>query len=110
MANELTKWNLNEFTTFLLIHASHADFDFSPEEETIIRSLLSEEDYDQINDEYENMSDYQRLETIISYKGLHYPTIAQKDEMMGRMVELFQADGDYSSIEKNLYRFLDRLL
>lgn len=110
MANKLGNWNLDEFITFLLIHASYADFDFSEDEEKIVKSLLSEEDYQEISSAYDAMGAYQIEETILSYKGLHYPTHAQKQEMLGRMMHLFDADGDFSTMEKKLYAYLDKLL
>ena len=110
MANKPGNWNLNEFITFLLIHASYADFDFSEEEEKVVKSLLSEDDYQEISQSYDDMGEYQIVETILSYKGLHYPTAAQKQEMLGRMMQLFNSDGDFSTMEKKLYDFFDKLL
>lgn len=110
MANKLGNWNLDEFITFLLIHASYADFDFSPDEEKIAKSLLSEDDYKEILSAYDTMGTYKVEETILSYKGLHYPTNPQKQEMLGRMTQLFAADGDYSTMEKKLLAYFDKLL
>lgn len=110
MANKPGSWNLDEFITFLLIHASYADFDFSKEEEKVVKSLLSEDDYKEIAEHYEEIGEYKIVETILSYKGLHYPTLAQKREMLGRMVELFKSDGDFSTMEKKLYEFFNKLL
>ena len=110
MANKLGSWNLDEFITFLLIHSSYADFDFSEEEQTVVKSLLSEEDFKEISDAYDDMGEYETVETILSYKGLHYPTVSQKKEMLGRMMQLFNADGDFSKMEQKLYDFLNKLL
>lgn len=110
MANKLGSWNLNEFITFLLIHASYADFEFSEEESKVVKSLISGEDFKQISAAYDDMGDYEVVETILSYQGLHYPTAPQKQEMLGRMMQLFNADGDYSTMEKKLYEFFNKLL
>lgn len=110
MANKLGNWNLDEFITFLLIHASYADFDFTEDEAKEAKSLISEEDFKTISEAYDGMGDYEIVETILSYKGLHYPTTPQRQEMLGRMMQLFNADGDYSTMEQKLYEFLNKLL
>jgi len=110
MANKLGSWNFDEFITFLLIHASYADLEYSEEESKIIKKLLSEEDYKEISAIYDDMGEYKTLETILSYRGIHFPTIPQKKEMLGRMMQLFNADGDFSKLEKKLYNFYNKLL
>jgi len=110
MANKLGSWNLDEFITFLLIHASYADLEYSEEESKLIKKLLSEEDYKEISDIYDDMGEYKTLETILSYRGIHFPTVPQKQEMLGRMMQLFEADGDFSKLEKKLYSFFNKLL
>lgn len=110
MANKLGNWNLDEFITFLLIHASYADLEYSEEESKLIKGILSEKDYTEISNAYDDMGEYDTVETILSYKGIHYPTVPQKQELLGRMMQLFEADGDYSKLEKKLYNFFDKLL
>jgi len=110
MANKLGNWNLDEFITFLLIHASYADLEYTDEESSLIKKYLSEEDYKEISGAYDDMGEYEITETILSYKGVHYPTVAQKEELLGRMMELFEADGDFSKLEKKLYQFYHKLL
>ena len=110
MANKLGSWNLDEFITFLLIHSSYADLEFTAEEEKLVKSYLSDEDYEEIVEAYDNMGEFETIETIQSYKGLHYPTVSQKQELLGRMKQLFKADGDYSKLEKKLYDFYSKLL
>ena len=56
------------------------------------------------------MSDYKALETILSYKGLYYPTIARKNELLYQMKLLFEADGEFSIMERELLQFLDKLM
>lgn len=110
MANKLGNWNLDEFITFLLIHASYADLEYTDKEREINKKLLSEEDYVLISAAYDDMGEYEITETILSYKGIHYPTVPQKQELLGRMTQIFEADGDFSKLEKKLYDFYDKLL
>lgn len=104
------QWNYDEFVTFLLLYASHADFEFSEEERALIKSKVSTDTYDKIEKEFHETSDFQRLQKIIDCKGLFYPTPARKNELMDIMQKLFEADGEYSSLEKTLKLFLEKLL
>ena len=59
---------------------------------------------------YLESSDFHRLQIILDHKGLYYPTNSQKEELLSKMKTLFEADGDFSYLEKNLILFLTKLL
>ena len=103
-------WNQNEFLAFALLYAAHVDIDFSEEEQEKIKSLVDEETYNKLYAEFMNMSDYKSLETILSYKGLYFPTADRKSELLHQMKQLFEADGDFSIMEKELLQFLEKLM
>lgn len=103
-------WNQNEFLAFALLYAAHVDIDFSEEEKVKIKKLVNEETYNKIYTTFIEMSDYKALETILSYKGLYYPTIARKNELLYQMKLLFEADGELSIMERELLQFLDKLM
>ena len=69
---ETKEWNFDEFLAFLLIYASHADIDFSREEEERIKALVSNEIFEDIYAQFNVMTDYQALETILSYKDIYF--------------------------------------
>lgn len=103
-------WNYNEFCTYLLIYAAYADLEFSkPEKEAILKNI-DQEHFDKIESVYLESSDFHRLQIIIDHKGLYYPTLSQKEELLQKMKALFEADGEYSYLEKNLLLFLTKLL
>ena len=103
-------WNQDEFLAFLLIYASHVDIEFSEEEKNKIKTIVDEETFDELYAQFVDMSDYKALETILSYKGLYYPTIDRRTELMHHLKELFEADGDFSIMEKELLVFLEKLM
>lgn len=107
---EKAEWNFDEFMTFLLIHASHADLEFTPDEQEMIAKNVSPDTFEEIYAQYEEMGEYEVIQTIIDYKGLYYPTNAQKNELLAKIETLFHADGDFSKLEKSLYNFLEKLL
>jgi hypothetical protein len=104
------KWNQQEFLAFTLMYAAHVDIDFSEEEKEKIKSIVDEETYDKLYETFTGMSDYSALETILSYKGLYYPTHDRKNELLDQMKALFESDGDFSIMEKELLMFLEKLM
>ncbi len=103
-------WNQNEFLAFSLLYAAHVDIDFSEEEKEQIKTLVDEDTYNKLYAEFMNMSDYKSLEIILSYKGLYFPTSDRKNELLSQMKTLFEADGDFSIMEKELLLFLEKLM
>ncbi len=104
------KWNYNEFVCFLLIYAAHADLEFSAEERKMIGNLVSEDQVCGLDDVFSEMTDYERIQTIQSYKGLYYPTTDRRDELLDKIKTLFESDGHFSIMEQNMMRMLQRIL
>ncbi|MBK8625791.1 MAG: hypothetical protein IPN86_09595 [Saprospiraceae bacterium] len=104
------KWSYNEFLAFLLIYISQVDMEFAEEEKAMIRNKVGEQTYDKMVAEFEAMSDYKAYETILSYKGVYFPTIEQKNELIDKMKDLFHADADFNIMEKELLHFLDKMM
>ena len=70
------KWNFEEFTTFLLLYASNADLELSASEEAEMMKRLDLNTYDSIKQEYDNSSDYEIIQIIMSYKGIYFSLLA----------------------------------
>jgi len=104
------KFNEEEFLAFLLLYGSHVDIEFSDEEKELVKKVVDNDTYEKIYDLFINMSDYKALETILSHKGLYFPTPTRKAMWLSKMEDLFKVDGDYSSIEKELLLFLNKLM
>lgn len=104
------KWNFEEFTTFLLLYASHADLELSDSEETEMQTSLDLKRYESIKSEYDNASDYEIIQTILSYKGVYFPTIERTQELLALIKKQFFADGEFSTLEKNAFLLLQKLL
>lgn len=104
------KWNSEEFITFLLLHASHADLEFTDDEREVIMERVSPDVFEAIYSEYEEMGEFEILQTILSYKGIYYPTLDRKNEILDLIRKQFEVDGDFSALEKGLILFLEKLL
>ena len=104
------KWSYNEFLAFLLIYIANVDMEFAEEEMTMIRKNVGEKTYEKMFTEFDSMSDFKAYETILSYKGVYYPTTEQKEELIEKMRDLFDADADFNIMEKELLHFLERMM
>ena len=103
-------YNYEEFACFLLIYGSYADLEFTEDEKALIKGRFGQEVFMKIHEDYKNLGDYQVLQTIMDYKGMYYPTLERKKELLDMILKVFKADGDYSILEKNLLHFLEKLL
>jgi hypothetical protein len=104
------KWSYNEFLTFLMIYVGHVDIEFSDVEKELIKKAFGPETFEKIYAQFKGLSDYQAYETILSYKGVYYPTATQKDEILSKVRELTVADGEFNVMEKELIHFFERMM
>lgn len=84
--------------------------EYSPEEQQMIQSKLDVDTYDKLYNEFINMTDFQALQTIISYKGVYFPTVDQRQELLHNVKKICFVDGEFASIEKEIMYFLEKLL
>lgn len=104
------KWNFQEFSAFLMLYAASADLKVTSEEKDAILKKVNEVTFNEIWKEYHSMSDINKINLILSYKGLYFPTSDRTNELLEVMKKEFMADGEYSLLEKNLMRILKKLL
>ena len=108
MDNKL--WAYNELLAFVLIHASHADLEFSEKEKNIIQNEVGSEIFQKMNDIYDQGSDYQNLEKILKHKERYFSTPQKKEAFLNKLKEQFHADGDFSRLEKIMLKFLEMMM
>jgi len=93
-----------------VLYASHADLKLSESEEEAMRNRLDSEHYEAVKGIFNNSSDYEIIQIILSYKGLYFPTLSRTEELLDMLKKQFFADGEYSTLEKNTFRLLKKLL
>ncbi|MDA8972491.1 MAG: hypothetical protein P8M17_12780 [Saprospiraceae bacterium] len=108
--NDHPKWNFQEFSAFLMLYAASADLKVTSDEKEAILQKVNEESYEKIWKEYHSISDINKINLIISYKGLYFPTSDRTNELLDLMKKEFMADGEFSLLEKNLMRILKKLI
>lgn len=110
MSEDPRLWSRREFTTFLLVHASYADFEFTESERDAILELVDERALSDVTDYYDRLSEYQRLDHIMQAKEIHIQSEESKQEYLDLLEAHFARDGHTSRPEMTLYNFLSRLL
>ena len=103
-------WNFQEFTTFLLLYAADADFVITSEEKDFILQRANMKIFQKVWDDYKEMNDFDKIQTILTYKATHYPTLTQKNELIDLIKEEFNSDGNFTILEKNLLLTLNKLM
>lgn len=104
------KWNRDEFRCFLLLYAAMADSNISPKEKDLITSKIDNQSHQAVREEFDALNDFEKLNVIASYKETYYPTAEDKAELLVRIEELFEIDGEYTRTEHNLFMMLRKLL
>lgn len=100
----------DEFITFLLLYAAHADAEFTQEEKDMILDHANGETYQKIYDDFVDKNDYQAIQTILSYRDKYFPSEEAKTELLSDVKDMFCADGEFSSFEREILHLLQRLM
>jgi len=104
------KWNNKEFCAFLLLYSAMADEVITKEERAMVLKIVEEEMYNKILEEIQSKSSNEINEILLSYKGLYYPTLDRKKELLHQVKQEFFADQDFSEVEIELYNTLKEIM
>jgi len=100
----------DEFICIALLYAANVNEQFTVEEKAAIIKEVGNDTFNKMFDIFDNMSDFEALETIMAHKGIHFPTPTRKQEVLDKIELIFESDNDYDIVEKEIYRFLTNLL
>ncbi|MEM7104784.1 MAG: hypothetical protein AAF502_16725 [Bacteroidota bacterium] len=110
MENSTASWTEKDFLAFALLCASNADMSISEDELKYIGEKIGDEHYRNAFRLFEDQSDYQNIQTIVELKKQFYPGEEGKVKLLGYLEELFQSDGQYSTMEQLMMRGLEKLI
>ena len=110
MNTKISNWTYDQFLTFLLIHASYADLEFTEPERNAILAQVPKNTFVEINAYYDTLGEFEQLQVIMESKDRFIKNKEDKDRMMNLLSEQFIADGVVSKLELLLMDFLDRLI
>jgi len=99
-----------EFICFLLIYAGHVDYDFSKHERQFILERFDSRLFKKMEKLFHDNTDYSCLQIILAHKEYYFNSQEQLDKLISHLHEIFEADGEYSRIEKNFLPFFLKMI
>lgn len=105
-----TNWTDDELLAYMLIYCSHADLSISAEEKEYIVSRFTKDVYDKMLSIYDSDSDEIRMRKIKDGCDDHIYNNNETDVIYEEMHNIFNIDGDFDDLEKNVLNELDKVL
>lgn len=106
----MTDWTQQEFKAYLLLYASQSDMIESAEEKDFILSRVPVETYNKIHAEFDEDNDYQSIQKIMHNCRRYKYNEKGMEQLMADIKEIFMADGEYDTMERNMIRILAKLI
>jgi len=103
-------WSYNEFSTFAMLYAATIDSHIDKEEEDLIRQRLDEAGYQKIKAVFEQCSDHECINTILSYHDQYMADEAGRQRLLDDFRSVFTADHRYSPMEQEMMHIFKQLL
>jgi len=103
-------WSRDELIAYILLFAANSNFKESNKERNIIISKVDMETFSEIHEEFDHDNDYQSLKKIQAGLLRHDYT---SDDLEGLFIDikvLFYSDGEYDTLEKNMFLYLKKVL
>lgn len=108
--NNKEKWSYDHFLSLVLLYASYADFEYTQDEKEHILSYVQPHILTEVETTFDKLGDFDQLNLIMNLKPQFVKTAEDKSQILHVLRNHFKSDGDYSKLEGNLYRFLEKLL
>lgn len=88
-----------------------ADFNFADAEKAILLKIVNSDKLNKIRNIHKNNSDYENIQIILYFKDKFCKDNPDKIiEVEEALKNMFDSDGEYNLLEKNMKRALDMLL
>ncbi|NBC06597.1 MAG: hypothetical protein GVY26_05325 [Bacteroidetes bacterium] len=105
-----SNWSYEEFSAFAMLYAATIDSHIAPEEEALIKQRLGEADYERVKSVFEQCSDHECIETILSYHDKYMSDEAGRQRILDDFRQVFTADHRYSPMEQEMMHIFKQLL
>lgn len=102
-------WSREDFLALALHYAANADLEITAEERDYMRQLCGEAHCQKAAAYDDQHSDYEVLETLMAMKERFFPAQEGSEELKAHLAGLFRADDDYSHLEHNMMRGMERI-
>ena len=111
MKKELSNnWSYAEFHAFVMFYAANADSRITAEETALIRPTLTEDQYVAIESAFKQSTDSAVLNHILSYRDRYFSTQTDRDRLLADVQTIFNADNNFSIMERNMQRIFQKLI
>jgi hypothetical protein len=111
MKNELpNNWSYAEFHAFVMLYAANADNHITAEEMALIRPTLTAEQYTAVEKAFKQSTDSTVLNHILTYRDRYFATAADRERLLSDMQAIFNADANFSIMERNVQRIFQRII
>jgi uncharacterized tellurite resistance protein B-like protein len=111
MKKELsTNWSYAEFHAFVMFYAANADGRITSEETALIRAHLTEEQFTAIETAFKSNTDSTVLNHILTYRDRYFSTNTDREKLLADMQAVFNADANFSIMERNVQRIFQRII
>jgi len=105
---QLTK---DEFHTYLLLSAAHADLEeITDEERNFILSQVTDELYQKVKKIFDDDTDMERVERIQENKALYAATEVEHKKLLKEIRYFLSADGKFTSAEEAYFIHMKHIL
>jgi len=103
-----TNWTKEDLMVYTLIYCANADLHVSKLEVEYIKSKILNSDYDALHKEFKADNDYQSFEKICN--SIRDLKIENPKEIINEIMETFNSDGKYSTLEQVLFKGLNKII
>jgi len=108
--NKIKGWSFDHYIGFLLLYASHADYEYSMEEKQMIKSKVGKEVLEEVESYFECVPLSDHVLTLMNFRKLYIKTDADRINVQNTLKELWHSDGEFSRPEVISDLFLNNLL
>ena len=103
-------WTRDELVAYILLFAANSDFKEDNKERNVIISKVDMQTFQDIHDEFDNDNDYQGIKKIMTSLEQHNYSQDDIDVLLADIKVLFFSDKEFNILERNMFRFLKKLL
>ena len=101
--DEITNnWEFDDFLLFILIYAAFADLKITDDEKGLIISKFGEGRFNEKLNLFKNNTDFDNFMILHEFKDNFLEDNKNLDKVMNSVKEIFYADGDFSTNERNV--------
>lgn len=102
-------WSKKEFQAFVMLMAASANLEIDPAERKMIKKKAGDSFHD-VKQAFKTRNDAERIDAVLEAKDEHLKTPEDHEKLKKLVHEVFEADEDFSMIERGFESILKRLL